>query len=177
MEDEPTNSKMYITDPVLIKDGITKYTSYSLRGTDVPETLNRRYRDFDALRNKLTERWPGVYIPNIPPKKVVGAHEQDFVDNRKEMLNRFCDKLSTIRYLFESEEMKVFLENVRDVPKAMSSVPQHSYEELLKKYSHTFTEYDDNYDTIQGKINQSNFLRILKAAQPRIKQFKELVAV
>ena len=38
------------------------------------------------------------------------------------MLNRFCDKLSTIHYLLESEGMKVLLENVRDVPKAMSSV-------------------------------------------------------
>ena len=77
MEDEQDHRgcrKLYVTDPVLIKDGITSFMSYSLCGSLVPQQIPRRYRDFDSLRNKLTERWPGVYIPNIPHKKAVGAN-------------------------------------------------------------------------------------------------------
>jgi len=31
----------------------------------------KRYSDFFALRTKLLERWPGLYIPGIPPKKTI----------------------------------------------------------------------------------------------------------
>ena len=67
MENE--EPEMYVSDPVYTKDGVKGYTSYTLKGTRVPEPLSRRYRDFDALRKKLVERWPGVFIPNIPQKK------------------------------------------------------------------------------------------------------------
>ena len=65
-DDEP---EMYVTDPVYTKEHVKGYTSYTLKGSRVPEPLSRRYRDFDALRKKLVERWPGVFIPNIPHKK------------------------------------------------------------------------------------------------------------
>jgi hypothetical protein len=60
---------MYVCDPVYTKEGVKGYTSYTLKGGRVPEPLSRRYRDFDALRKKLVERWPGIFIPNIPHKK------------------------------------------------------------------------------------------------------------
>ena len=31
----------------------------------------KRYKDFDALRSTLVERWPGFFIPGIPPTKVI----------------------------------------------------------------------------------------------------------
>jgi hypothetical protein len=37
-------------------------------------TLYRRFSDFYALRKKLSERWPGIYIPNVPHKKAVVSH-------------------------------------------------------------------------------------------------------
>ena len=174
-KDQQESRKLYVTDPVLIKDGITSFMSYSLCGSLVPQQIPRRYRDFDSLRNKLTERWPGVYIPNIPHKKAVGANEKEFVENRKEMLNRFCSKLSEIPYLINSEEIRVFTENVRDVPKSISTIPPHSYEELYSKYSTTFRDYNDDFNIAQSKIIQAQFLQILKSSCPRIRTFRELI--
>ena len=39
---------MYVSDPILNKDGLTSFTSYSLQGTKIPEKLTRRYKDFDS---------------------------------------------------------------------------------------------------------------------------------
>ena len=44
---------------------------YTIKIKGQEERVYRRYSDFYALRAKLMERWPGVYIPNIPPKKAV----------------------------------------------------------------------------------------------------------
>ena len=66
METEP---EMYVSDPQYIKEGMKGFTFYSLKGSHVPETISRRYRDFEALRKKMVERWPGIFIPKLPNKK------------------------------------------------------------------------------------------------------------
>jgi len=42
----------------------------------------RRYSDFDRIRSLLVARWPGVYIPPLPPKKAVvmfGLFKRDLI--------------------------------------------------------------------------------------------------
>lgn len=175
MDGENELTPLYVTDPELIKDGIGSYTRYTLKGTRVPDPLTRRYRDFDSLRSKLVERWPGIFIPNIPHKKTVGAKDKEVVDLRKEMINRFCTKISEIGCLFNSDEMEYFLQNSSDVSKTLSNMPPQSYSDLLKKYSSTFTDYDENFDFETGKANQTKFLQNLKAALPKIRNFRELI--
>lgn len=135
--------EMYVTDPVLNKDGISSYTSYTLKGKKVNEPLVRRYRDFDSLRAKLVERWPGVYIPNIPKKKAVGSKDKEIVEMRIEMINRFNYKLSKLTDIFNSNEIDFFLQNSNDVSKTLNSLPPQTYEDLLLKYSKVFSDYDE----------------------------------
>ena len=176
MEPSKDAIPMYVKDPVKNKETLTTYTSYTLLGTRIPEPLERRYRDFAALREKLVERWPGVFIPNIPHKKTIGANDKEIIEMRIEMINRFCLKLSRIGYLFNSEEVELFLQNSNDVPKTLNSINQQDYDSLLKKYSASFTSYDDNFDTTQGKAEQEKFYAQLKENYPRIKNFRSLVA-
>lgn len=166
---------IYVSDPVLNKDGITSFTSYTLQGTRVPEALVRRYRDFDALRNKLMERWPGIFIPNIPHKKTVGAKDKEVVDMRIEMINRFLSKVSNIGYLFNSEEMDLFLQSTNDVAKTLNTLAPQTYEDLLRKYSMTFTDFDDNYDVLEGKGIQAKFLQTLKTSIKKTREFRIMI--
>lgn len=166
---------MYVADPREVKDNLGTHITYKLEGTRVPEPLDRRYRDFDAFRKKLQERWPGIYIPNIPHKKTVGNKDKEVVEMRIEMINRFCIKLSKIGYLFNSEEMELFLQNSSDVPKTLSNLKQQSYEDLLKKYSMVFTDYDDNFDTTAGRKDQDEFWKRLNEMYPKLKTFKDLI--
>ena len=168
-------SEMYVSDPVYTKDGVKGYTSYKLNGSRVPETLNRRYRDFDALRKKLVERWPGIFIPNIPHKKKVGYKSKRIIGLRLEMINRFLKKLSKIEYLFNSEEMDLFLQNSSSVSKTLDGLKVESYEDLLKKYTSAISDYDENFDTKAGKEEQDKFLKKLNEIYPKVKHFRSLV--
>jgi hypothetical protein len=172
MESEP---EMYVTDPVYTKDGVKGYTSYTLKGSNVPETLNRRYRDFDALRKKLVERWPGVFIPNIPHKKKVGNKGKKIIGMRIEMINRFLKKLSKIDYLINSDEMQLFLQNSSSVSKTLDGLKLQNYEDLLKKYSTAFSDFDENFDIKAGKEDQDKFLKKLNEIYPKIKNFRNIV--
>ena len=168
--------EMYVCDPVKNKDGVKYYTSYTLKGSKVPEPLNRRYRDFDALRKKLVERWPGVFIPNIPHKKKVANKSQRIITMRVEMINRFLKKLCKLDYLVNSEEMELFLQNSSSVTKTLEGVKVEPYDELLKKYSSAFTDYDENFDTQAGKEDQEKFGKKLNDIHQKIKNFRAIVA-
>jgi len=171
--DEP--QQLFVCDPIYNKEGVSGFTSYSLQGSKIPEPLNRRYRDFNALRRKLMERWPGVFIPNIPHKKTVGNTDKEIVGMRIEMINRFLKKLSAIDYLFNSDEMELFLQNSSNVPKTLDNIKEDSYEELLKKYSSVFTDYDDNFDTLAGKNEQDAFAKQLNENYPRLRAFRSFI--
>ena len=90
---------MYLCNPV-IKDSMKKYVIYSLKGSAIKEDVIRRYSDFFNLRRKLFERWPGVFIPAIPPKKAVGNLDEDTSETRMRLLNSFCYMLSKSSFLF-----------------------------------------------------------------------------
>ena len=176
MENEAAQP-LFVSDPVFNKEGVTGFTSYTLQGSKLPEPLSRRYRDFDALRRKLIDRWPGVFIPNIPHKKTVGNKDKEIVGMRIEMINRFLKKLSKIDYLFNSDEMELFLQNSNNVPKTLDSIKEDTYEELLKKYASVFTDYDDNFDTITGKRDQDEFAKKLNENYPKLRAFRSFIAI
>ena len=174
MENEDA-TQLFVSDPKTIKDGVTQYTSYTMQGSKIPEPLARRYRDFDALRKKFVDRWPGVFIPNIPHKKTVGHTDKEIVELRIEMINRFLKKISNIDYLFNSDEMELFLQNSSNIPKTLDNIKPDSYQDLLKKYSSVFTDYDDNFDTIAGKTDQDEFYRLLNDMYPRLRGFRAFI--
>ena len=125
---------MFVSKPI-INDGIKKFVSYTLGGSAIGQEVSRRFSDFYSLREKLIERWPGVYIPNVPPKKAVGNTDSKIIDKRIRLLNRFCYQLSTINFLFESEEVKLFQSNGNEIAKAISALSKPNYQEILEKYN------------------------------------------
>ena len=175
MENEEAQ-QLFVSEPTLIKENkLKEYTVYKLQGSKIPETLSRRYRDFDALRRTFIERWPGIFIPNIPHKKTMGNTDKEIVDLRIEMINRFLKKISNIDYLFNSDEMELFLQNSADVPKTLGGIEKETYQNLLKKYSSVFTDYDDNFDTIAGKTEQDEFYKKLNVMYPKLRSFRAFI--
>ena len=166
---------LFVSDPIFNKESVGGFTSYTLQGSKIPEPLSRRYRDFHSLRKKLIERWPGVFVPNIPHKKTVGNKDKEIVGMRVEMINRFLKKLSKIDYLYNSDEMQLFLQNSSNVSKTLDNIKEDSYEELLKKYSSVFTDYDDNFDTLEGKTEQDEFHKKLAENYPRLRSFRAFI--
>jgi hypothetical protein len=83
-----------------------KPVKYKVKGTDKYGDFEsqRRYKDFFALRNALFSRWPGCYIPPIPPKKAVGNKDIKFVEERRFLLERFLRQLGKYDFLINSEE-------------------------------------------------------------------------
>lgn len=125
----------------IVKDGIKSFVVYTINIINSTAPVYRRFSEFLALRNKMVERWPGVYIPNIPPKKAVGNLDKKTIDIRMKLLNKFCMKLAKFRELSNSEEMKAFLSDSGDSIKSLDSLKSENYEELVEKYKRAFPDF------------------------------------
>jgi len=83
---------------------------YVCRGTDAQGTWEgeRRYKEFDKLYSVIEQRWPGVPLPMLPPKKAIGNKEIRFINERRFYLERFLKKLSMYPFILNSPEFQIF---------------------------------------------------------------------
>lgn len=142
------DAKITVSDPNNSSEGIIgSHTQYKLKGKDHEGEFdfNRRYKEFYALRNLLTKNWPGFFIPAIPPKVKIGKMEDNIIQERCYLFNRFMKDVSEIPYLWESDEVKVFLRPNMSVSQAMSLVPAPRVEDLYEKILKV-TKIDPNVD-------------------------------
>ena len=168
---------MYIDNPKKLDKTVGSYIAYTMDGTDITEQLTRRYSDFFALYEKLLQRWPGIYIPRIPPKKITGNTDPNMIKTRMRLLNRFCLNLSNIEYLYKSEETNIFKTNVPDVAKDLNKLPELNYSDFLARMKEAFPEFNENYDIIVGKGKISEFDAFLKKCQKNIEEFRNSVTL
>ena len=166
---------MYIENPQKVEKKVGTYISYTLNGTDITEQMSRRYSDFYALYEKLLVRWPGVYIPRIPPKKLTKNTSRKMIKNRMRLLNRFCLNLSNIDYLYSSDETSLFKGNTSDLANAITKLPDLSNEEYLAKLKDAFPQYNENYDILLGKGKINEFDLFMKKSLKNIEVFQKCV--
>lgn len=65
--------EIYVSNPKLLTSGVSKHHVYTMRGRDRLGDFEvaRRYKEFHLFRDVLVARFPGLYIPPIPKKKIV----------------------------------------------------------------------------------------------------------
>ena len=142
------------------KDGMTQHTIYSIKKGSEPKVVEKRYKEFEILRAKLAERWPGIFIPEIQPKKSLGRTEEEIANNRKGELNRFIKKIEQIDYLYYSDE----IENFFDAQKVLKT---ENYEIIANKYKNAFQDFDSNFNEDSDEVKTH-----LKAFFEKIKNIK-----
>mmetsp|Transcript_14898 Transcript_14898/g.20181 ORF Transcript_14898/g.20181 Transcript_14898/m.20181 type:complete len:118 (+) Transcript_14898:492-845(+) len=97
--------------------------------------VRKRYSDFFILRKVLRERWPGFYIPAIPPKKALGNMEIDFIRGRLAHLDNFVKQLSQYTFLVDSFEFSLFVRNSgQELEEQYKAMLTETPQEVKQKY-------------------------------------------
>ena len=84
---------------------------YPIVGKDSngPIECSRRFNLFYEFRLALCWRFPGLYIPPLPPKQFTGKTEAFTLLERQYFLNLFLKECCEYRYLAVSIELQTFL--------------------------------------------------------------------
>lgn len=101
---------------------------YFVKGCDNqgPWEGQRRYNEFYLLRGIIEQRWPGVPIPQLPPKKSIGNKDIKFINERRFYLERFLKKISAFDFIINSKEFGIFSHptgNIENLLKAVVKAP------------------------------------------------------
>jgi PX domain len=131
------------------------YTVYEVSGSDKNGnfSVKRRYNEFNELRKKLVENWPGYFIPPIPEKKTTGNTNPEFVKQRQHMLNHFMVRCGRMQHIFYSEEMQMFLRSTsNDLGKALAAIKALTPTQMYERNKALFPEYDKE---ITDKVERS----------------------
>ena len=88
----------------------SSHISYTCKGTDSQGNWEgeRRYSEFHKMHEKLEQRWPGIPIPQLPPKKAIGNKEVKFINERRFYLERWPKKLAAFPFILNSKEFQCF---------------------------------------------------------------------
>ena len=109
-----------VLEPVLQQphQNIPPFVTYLIGGTDPRGefSIRRRFIEFMLLRNKLVERFIGIYVPPIPSKKsAVTFHimqnntDERSVEQRRQFLHYFCQKIAERPFMFDSDIFQTFV--------------------------------------------------------------------
>lgn len=127
-EQDSEFQKISVSNPVKIKD-VAYYTvvAFDAQGE---YTAQRRYSDFEALREAWKKRLPGLFFPFLPPKKYIGNTDQSHLEERSFLLEQFLRKIYKLPYLIQSEEFSIFsrhqVQTDYPVKKALEALPPQS---------------------------------------------------
>ena len=102
------NEKFSLGSPTLLNG---RYVVYKVMGEDKKGTFegNRRYNEFHLLRQVIRANWPGVYIPSLPAKKVLGNKDVRFIIERRYFIEKFYLQLSKIEPIVNGNEFQCFI--------------------------------------------------------------------
>ncbi|RMZ83526.1 hypothetical protein DV737_g1604, partial [Chaetothyriales sp. CBS 132003] len=109
---------IYVGDPHKVGDLATSHIVYQVQTRTTSKAyrnaefaVSRRYRDFLWLYNSLHSNNPGVVVPPPPEKQAVGRFETDFVESRRQALERMLNKIAAHPVLHHDADLKIFLES------------------------------------------------------------------
>ncbi|XP_054712523.1 sorting nexin-8-like [Uloborus diversus] len=85
-----------------------KHVEYEVSSLRNKSNVQRRYNDFVALFDLLLQKFPYRMIPQLPPKKVMGADNQ-FIEERRKALKRFLTLLARHPVISEDKILHFFL--------------------------------------------------------------------
>ncbi|KAI1852804.1 hypothetical protein JX266_002345 [Neoarthrinium moseri] len=107
-----------VGDPHKVGDLTSSHIVYSVRtrttskGYKQPEfEVKRRYRDFLWLYNTMHGNNPGIVVPPPPEKQALNRFETNFVESRRQALEKMCNKIATHPTLQHDPDLKLFLES------------------------------------------------------------------
>ncbi|KAH9617383.1 hypothetical protein KSS87_008313 [Heliosperma pusillum] len=108
-----------VTDPVKLGNGVQSYISYRvITQTNLPDyqgpekIVIRRYSDFVWLRDRLFERYKGIFIPPLPEKSAVEKFRfsAEFIEMRRQGLDTFVNRIASHHDLRLSDDLRLFLQ-------------------------------------------------------------------
>lgn len=153
----PSNIQVTVSEPVKQGEGMNAYISYKISLTTTRPQFSkssfsvvRRYSDFVWIHGHLSALYPGVVVPPLPEKLLVGRFSPEFIESRRRALQLFLQRCCLHPELQHSEHLTTFLEASEDQLQAFRKDPRHAAPNAQRGV--LFQWLDDTVNTISSTL-------------------------
>jgi len=174
------NMKLDIVGQELLGSGASKHTVYRIKGYDSLGEIDvtRRFKEFYLFREIMYQRYPGIFIPPIPPKQASGNTKENFVEERRYFLSQFLRKFSKTYYLAKTPEIQVFLRPSGKVEDSLKNLQKTNTDRVLAYYYKNIRISSPNQK--EGVLNKytndiNDFVKEQKILMGHLKNFKQYI--
>ncbi|KAJ6756079.1 hypothetical protein OIU79_028483 [Salix purpurea] len=158
-----------VTDPVKLGNGVQAYISYRvITKSNIPEyqghekIVIRRYSDFVWLRDRLFDKFKGVFIPPLPEKSAVEKFRfsAEFIEMRRQGLDIFVNRIASHQELQQSEDLRTFLQAEEETMERLRSQETGIFKKKPADFMQIFKDVQSKVsDVVLGKekpVEESN---------------------
>ncbi|KAK8406087.1 hypothetical protein O3P69_007065 [Scylla paramamosain] len=89
--------------------GMKSFIAYTLMPSFSSTAVSRRYKHFDWIQGRLSEKFPLIPIPPLPEKQISGRFEEDLIEYRMTMLQSWVDRICRHPILAQCEVFHHFV--------------------------------------------------------------------
>ncbi|XP_022767042.1 sorting nexin 1-like [Durio zibethinus] len=157
-----------VTDPVKLGNGVQAYISYRvITKTNFPEyqgpekIVIRRYSDFVWLRDRLFEKYKGIFIPPLPEKSAVEKFRfsAEFIEMRRQALDVFVNRIASHNELQQSDDLRTFLQADEETMERLRSQETGIFKkpaDLMQMFKDVQTKVSDVVLGKEKPVEESN---------------------
>ena len=133
-----------VVGSLFIKMGLNQHIAYKLEARDRNgiTKFTRRFTEHMVFRRVLVKMWPGIFIPVLPNKTLIGSSEEEVIRSRSKYLAHFWRALTAYEQIYYSEEVQLFItagDNV-NIEATFQKIEIPDSLELLERYKNVFGE-------------------------------------
>jgi len=105
-----------------------KKTLYVVRASsrEALTSVSREYKDFVNLHEVLIHRFRGACIPPVPPEKMIGSNNEDFITKRMHLLEYFLHAIGENPFLRKDTVFDLFITRAEEFDKVMKAFDKTS---------------------------------------------------
>ena len=123
----------------------------------------------------MIQRWPGICISRLPPKKAIGRYETVFLKERRIFLERFLRKCGKYDFIINSEEFLIFSRPNGDIEKVFSRLNKIPTSSMIERFRTALNINESRFDLTEREMfsNQiADFLSFTSKVLPQLKIVK-----
>lgn len=128
-----------------------------------------------TLRDKLIERYPALYVPNLNRNKSITMSKELLMELRTHYLNHFFYSISKIPYLSNSDEVAIFISNTKEPLKSLEKLEKRTLTELQEIYEKEFPNMPEDYDINSGKTKIAEFQKLIKNSINHVRNLRKVI--
>lgn len=106
----------------------------------------------------------------------MGNLDQNFIEERRNALDKFCKQAAVLKHLHYSQEYQIFIRasSGADIEKALKTLPSLTNEALLEKYQKEFNYLSGKELNTDLIVRINTFGQFLKKVKGMLKNFKQM---